>query len=334
MLRFLFLNCLFWGVLAFLSPWLSPEVTWLAAFLAFSIPVWLLAISGFILFYAAKRRWLVVAYSLLILVLGGGLHLRASFGGGAGKGSPELRVVSQNVRYFRQDDGTPMPANARALEEFLQDREADIVCLQEFTNLNRAVVARLRRQFPYAHFFVQRGTLDGFGIATFSRFPILLAREVSFNDSPVNAALITDLQLPSGDTLRVCNLHLHSFGLHQSKDLKEVISRLKKGVSLQARQLKKLLAQVENKKTFATLFCGDFNATPYSYVYRYMSRNYQNSFENSGSGIGTTYRGNIPFLRIDHQFFTKNLHNFRTEVAQEAVYSDHYPLISDYRLVK
>jgi endonuclease/exonuclease/phosphatase family metal-dependent hydrolase len=48
------------------------------------------------------------------------------------------------------------------------------------------------------------------------------------------------------------------------------------------------------------IVCGDFNDTPLSYSYRLMSKGLKDSFMEKGWGLGTTYAGALPALRIDY----------------------------------
>ncbi|MFN6946124.1 MAG: endonuclease/exonuclease/phosphatase, partial [Cytophagaceae bacterium] len=55
-----------------------------------------------------------------------------------------------------------------------------------------------------------------------------------------------------------------------------------------------------------------------------------NAFQASGSGFGFTYNGRIPFLRIDHQFYSEELKSINCKVIDTLPLTDHFPLISTY----
>jgi len=48
--------------------------------------------------------------------------------------------------------------------------------------------------------------------------------------------------------------------------------------------------------------CGDFNDVPNSYAYNTIGKGLQNTFAEKGSGIGRTFSGISPTLRIDNIF--------------------------------
>jgi endonuclease/exonuclease/phosphatase family metal-dependent hydrolase len=80
--------------------------------------------------------------------------------------------------------------------------------------------------------------------------------------------------------------------------------------------------------------CGDFNDTPNSYTYHQIAKNLNDAFQEAGSGIGTTYIGAIPFLRIDYilyspEFFTPLFFRIIPKKL-----SDHFPISSALRYQK
>jgi endonuclease/exonuclease/phosphatase family metal-dependent hydrolase len=79
------------------------------------------------------------------------------------------------------------------------------------------------------------------------------------------------------------------------------------------------------------LFCGDLNDIPNSYTYRTIKGNMQDAFLKKGFGIGRTYSGLSPTLRIDYIFADKN---FRIKQFNRIVknLSDHYMLVADVEL--
>jgi endonuclease/exonuclease/phosphatase family metal-dependent hydrolase len=72
------------------------------------------------------------------------------------------------------------------------------------------------------------------------------------------------------------------------------------------------------------IICGDMNDTPYSNAYLRIRDSYRNSFEDKGRGLGFTFNGGIPFLRIDNQFYGKGLKVNRFTTNENFIGSDHY----------
>ena len=76
---------------------------------------------------------------------------------------------------------------------------------------------------------------------------------------------------------------------------------------------------------YPVVLCGDFNDTPVSYCYNVVSKSLEDSFIESGSGVGTTYIGKIPSNRIDYIFHSDQLESMEFKTHQVS-YSDHKPI--------
>jgi len=48
------------------------------------------------------------------------------------------------------------------------------------------------------------------------------------------------------------------------------------------------------------VYCGDMNDVPMSYSYHQLRTRLDDAFAESGKGVGGTYNGRLPNLRIDH----------------------------------
>ena len=71
------------------------------------------------------------------------------------------------------------------------------------------------------------------------------------------------------------------------------------------------------------------NDTPISYAYNEFNRLYVDAFTKSGFGIGGTYIGKIPFLRIDYIWHDKTLESFNFQTHQEPL-SDHKAISAEF----
>jgi len=104
---------------------------------------------------------------------------------------------------------------------------------------------------------------------------------------------------------------------------------LRRGFISRAKQIKDLLSSIEECK-YKLILCGDLNELPYSYTYFALRNLLDNAFEKAGNGFGFTYNGKLFFLRIDNQFFSKeiSIHKFMTH--RNVDFSDHFPLTATY----
>ena len=74
--------------------------------------------------------------------------------------------------------------------------------------------------------------------------------------------------------------------------------------------------------------CGDMNNSAFSYVYRIIKGNLQDTFEEAGRGFGQTYNfkyypARIDYIFADPKMSVKSFHNF-----PEFINSDHIPVMS------
>ncbi|HRZ76681.1 MAG TPA: endonuclease/exonuclease/phosphatase family protein, partial [Bacteroidales bacterium] len=310
-------------LISYLSPWISPRVTTLPAFLGLGYPYLASVNLIFIIF------WLIVfkpffLISLLSLVAGFPIAAR-HFQFNARQPVSELdvkaRVMSYNVRMFDFYDWKKDEASLERILTDISDQAPDILCLQEFYNNHTTdddILGKVREleklEYHHAAFDTIKGK-HAYGIATFSAFPIVGQGEVIISEQPRNHALFTDILLED-DTVRVYNFHLASYyfarddydfveGLQKKKDTRnwykrsrQLLSKINKGFRIRAEQAETLRAHMDTSP-YPIILCGDFNETPGSYVYRLLSRELTDAFRQSGSGIGKTYAGLLPSYRID-----------------------------------
>jgi len=70
---------------------------------------------------------------------------------------------------------------------------------------------------------------------------------------------------------------------------------------------------------------GDFNDTPNSYTYEVIGKERKDAFLEAGKGLGFTYAGPIPGLRIDYIFTDEDIKVSNFETLKKGK-SDHYPI--------
>jgi endonuclease/exonuclease/phosphatase family metal-dependent hydrolase len=76
------------------------------------------------------------------------------------------------------------------------------------------------------------------------------------------------------------------------------------------------------------LLAGDFNNTAFSYIYRELSKGFNDSFKEKGNGFGITFNYNFIPLRIDFILAEKlfKINSFKTFKIN---LSDHEPIYSE-----
>ncbi len=272
-----------------------------------------------------------------------------------------LRLLSANVRIFnvypqlRKLDPT---APAKAIT-WLAASPADVLCLQEFYQEPAGTHSRDGELYRVAdrlglgsgrHGFVSKSLVNSagaeFGLAIFSRFPIVGRGEISFGRLTQNHAMWVDVAGPGrGDTVRIFNTHLQSMSLDEGDIVaagssrtgfkskgRGLLRRFVRGAAVRAWQADTLVANIR-RSPYPVLLAGDLNDLPYSYAYSLLAKELQNAWATVGFGPGNTYHGRLPpLLRIDQQFAGPRWQVLGCRVHTEIPYADHYPLEGIYRL--
>lgn len=348
------------------TPYVSPVIWSYFTFFSLLFPflfagmlLWLVIVF----FFYKKFRWL-----FLVLLLVGFKNISASFGLNIPKSfieekkSTSIRVLSWNVQDFIDSQiYTDTPGNARRdIISFIKKNNADIVCIQDFTQRESPAFRNSIKDvintcnYPYYFFSCDYSRKDGdiitkYGTGIFSKYPITdSGRHVYFGRKVAESLAYADVKI-NNDTIRVFNTHLQSMYLKlqwtpelQTDDflnddiafLKETnnqyhqrIKRYDARHTVQAKMIKPILNNC--KRPF--IFCADLNSVPSSYTYHTIQHGLRDAFTAKGFGIGGTYDGFSPTLRIDVvlmskqfkpvQYFSPRLHA-----------SDHFPIVTDIEL--
>jgi endonuclease/exonuclease/phosphatase family metal-dependent hydrolase len=192
---------------------------------------------------------------------------------------------------------------------------------------------------------------DEWGIALFSKYPITEHGEMmkqsfktGYGKKPFRG-MYADIRI--GDTtIRFVNVHLQSiyFGTRDYETIEEfrstqnvsetgiksIVTKLKKAFERRAEQANQL-KQFLNEQDKPVIVCGDFNDLPNSYVVNKVSKNLKDAFLSHGFGIGSTYSGKIPFLRIDYILTSPAFSVQEFKVIKNPI-SDHYPVYTELTL--
>ena len=275
----------------------------------------------------------------------------------------DLTLLSANVRIFnvyaqlRDADNH----SSKAFIKWLAESPADIICLQEFyhepqgSRENGDVFRAAQRIGPAAgrQAFVSKTLTNRigaeFGLAIFSRYPIVRKGVIAFGKLTQNHAMWADVARPARpgarpDTVRVFNLHLQSMSLAEAdivaaattraglrQKAAGLLRRFRNGAVARAHQTDTLVARLA-RSPYPVLLAGDLNDLPYSYAYDQLADRLQNAWASTGTGLGATYHGQLPGLRIDQQFASSAWQILGCRVHREIPWSDHFPVEGVYRL--
>ncbi|MDU0369506.1 endonuclease/exonuclease/phosphatase family protein [Hymenobacter endophyticus] len=356
-----------WVLAAIACVQIPAYTFWPAIFGALTLPV-ALALNLLLLGYWLLRRWPVALLPLGLAVLtwphfqrGLALHPFKLSNAPVPANGPVVKVLSANVRIFNvypqlRNEGLQ---SSKAMVQWLQENPADILCLQEFYNepagtrtQDGAVfrtVDKIGRESGRQAFLSKTLTNSAgaeFGMAIFSRFPIVHRGTISFGKLTQNHAMWADVRLPSQDTVRVYSFHLQSMSMDE-KDIVDsysskaglkqkgagLLRRFKRGALARHWQIDTLVQRFA-RCPYPILLCADLNDVPYSYSYDQLADHFQNGWAAVGNGVGSTYNGRLPFVRIDNQFAGPQFSVEDFQVHYSIPYSDHFPTTATYQLRK
>lgn len=348
-------------LLSCLSPWLDPQKWWVISFLGLGFPFLLflnlLCITGWVIIMR-PRYALISGISLLFGIRS--ILLIFAFHGDTGfdyaRRPGTIRVVTWNVARFIELKRNNNTGSQKRLKMFdlIAQQDADVLCLQEFhtstdTSYYNNIAPIQALGYPYYYFsFDEDGDNHYYSSIIFSRIPFVDTGRVRYPRPTLPDVLMyADLKL-GNDTLRIYTTHLQSnqFGkfdydrirkIRSGEDSmvansKSIIGKLQKGYARRSIQAA-VAREVMDNTPYPYLVCADLNDVPNSHTYGTVRGNMQDAFLQKGFGIGRTFAGISPTLRIDYIFAGPE---FRINQFNRVVkfLSDHFMLVADLELKK
>ncbi|MEN9301624.1 MAG: hypothetical protein RL264_53 [Bacteroidota bacterium] len=337
-------------LVSYAAPFFHPDTLGILPFLGLGYPITLAGNLLLVLIWAILRdRWFF--YGLTVLLIGGTLHFRffSTTLFSDEKGENELKVMSYNVRLFDVYNPDFELGKATREQQFSYIRRImpDVLCVQEYYKQDapsRYVTVDSIFQIMGTNFYHERSahkrkTRQNFGVAMFSKYPMIAKGDVMFDTQSsydYNYCIYADI-VKEQDTFRVYNVHLQSIQLQsnyynddpddpmlnltEETGLRYIFRKLRRAFSKRAGQARRVVEHIQTSP-YPTIVCGDFNDTPLSYAYNQFNRTLIDAFRNCRFGIGATYIGKLPAGRIDYIFHSNDLHSTDFEIQTEEL-SDH-----------
>ncbi len=319
-------------VIAYIAPYIDPALFSWPAFFSLAFPFIFIANVSFALLWFFARKYKFMLLSLVLLLIGYPdikTHLQV-FSDKKIPGKEGIKVLTYNVRGFRQQGLKKEKEIARKIKAVILKNSPEIICLQE------------------ADFFIPKKKNIKFKIKgykkigkgenlIFTKLKIVKSGSI-FDEKDVKFGVFADVVFKK-DTIRVYSVQLLSYGV--SKDINDyeknpekvnskrkfikVLKKLNAGFKGRVTQTFKLKKSLETSP-YPVILCGDMNDPPQSYTYRELiSAGLKDAFVESGKGYGNTYNGYLPNIRIDYIFTSDDFDIYNYKVTK-VKYSDHYPV--------
>lgn len=335
---------------------IHPGKFWLLEVMAAAYPVFLFINLIFLAWWGIRKHRFVFISTAALLI--GYEHINRLYQPGLLSAEetrdPEtIRFMSYNVRLFDLYNWTGNLKTRDSIFKLLMAEGPDVLCLQEYYHSDKGSFQNndtLKKilSMPYAsiRYGITLRKTDHWGLATFSRFPVINEGTVFFTKGKTNFCLFSDLKI-GDDTIRVYNLHFQSnhfkpgdyefienVDVEDSEGLlkgsKNILRRIRKAVRIRAEQAKELALHVDSSP-YPVVLCGDFNDPPFSFAYQAVRGNMNDAWCEEGSGLGTTYIGLPVGLRIDYILHSPSLETAWFKTMKNRL-SDHYPIQAGIRI--
>ena len=345
---------------AYLSVHINPQhIIWLS-FLGLGFPIILSVNFILFLYWLFKRKMLLILP--LVMIIAGAKYINSfvqmpfvnekRIKNRVKNVKDSVNIMSYNVRLFDLYNWTENKETRNKIFTQIEKEQPDIICFQEFY---RADDKKFITKDTLTKFLKANQVFEGFthemrggryfGVATFSKYPIVNAGKASFTNDANNNFILTDL-LINGDTVRVINAHVGSVRFQQgdynyiggkgnsrfypwqevpdSLLEQKIIDRLKLAYAKRSKQVNQIRKEIKNSP-YPVILCGDFNDIPISYAYGRLSSVLNDAFTQCGKGMGGTYIGNVPGLRIDYIM--------HSEKFKAVEFKTHPEELSDHRAI-
>ncbi|MGJ8549162.1 endonuclease/exonuclease/phosphatase family protein [Winogradskyella wichelsiae] len=327
-----FINSLvaFLLLISYILPYIPPKNFASLSVLSLGVPLLILFNIVFFLYWLlrVKKQMLL---SLFVLLLGWS-YINSMYKFSSSEDvvdDDNFTIMSFNVRLFNRFGWLPKKTVKEDILNFIETENPDILCLQEYRNGDPVELE------GYYNFNAKHTEGVKSGQTIFSKFPIINSGSLEFPNT-YNNAIFVDV-VKQKDTIRIYTIHLQSSGIQTDVEkLKEETSghlfkQVRSTFKEQQNQVE-LYLEHKSKSNYKTIVTGDFNNTPYSYIYRMVKGDdLKDTFEDAGNGFGKTYDFKYFPMRIDFILADKDfkVNSFKTF---DIKLSDHYPIKTTLKL--
>ncbi len=338
-----------------------PSAFWPAGFLTLTAFYFFLVLVAFIFFWLFVKplRALISVIAILLAFkpLSNIMPYRFSQPFNKAKDAGALRVMTWNVAQFNIMSDKQHPEVKSQMLNTINEYEPDIACFQEMvaedsTVKNHGHVDEFLEKLNFKNYLYSYNVKEDFwgyahfGIIIFSKYPVINKQTVGFYPNDYNSIFQYMDIVKGADTIRVFNVHLQSLRFSKEnlkyidkpsvededaaiKESKSIVSKFKKGFLKREVQADRIRAEID-KSPYPVIVTGDFNDVPNSYAYHTIGGNLKNAFAEKGSGLGRTFSGISPVLRIDNIFVDSRMDVLQFNLVKKKL-SDHFPIMADVK---
>lgn len=337
----------------YLARYVHTGLFWWGELIAIVLPYLSIAVVLVTLLVAALRRWKLLAFHAVLLLLIA-VRFWPGFlsGSRADASSTPLTILTFNAPdYWGGFDPDTRKARMAALVESVSP---DLFAMQEAGTVFVPGRNGPRAQ-PYVRVLVDslgyhsvrpsgRGVIRS-NLPVFGRIPLSQAEVRDVRYSPQDPDLTEIMRVEfewEGRSAVLYNIHLRSFGqdkpwndqqrlIHNPSQWIPYLRRYKHSFLIRTWEGQRIREMIE-RESLPVIVTGDFNSTAHNYVYRQISesKKLRDAFKVAGRSWGGTYHSRIPFARIDFVLVSPEWDVVHAEVPVVEL-SDHRPLMVKLR---
>ena len=333
-------------ILSYLSMYVNPAEAWFMTIFGLLFIVFF-TVNLILLVWALRRHsgsFVIPLLALLPSVFLIGRYVQ--FSGHDEVSEDAVTLIDYNVGKFNMYPSHSRLADKDACRDsvfaYLRSTGADIVCLQEFRSPKGVGVKEFFSEAMPGYeveYFTHPTGSGYYGNVILSRFPAVGRGKFDFDESS-NMAVYADLDI-RGEVLRVYNCHLESYSLslprlvkaftsREDSKVQEAEEKMRSSITRRPKQVDAVLEDIRNSPV-ESIVTGDFNDTPISYTYQQLKRGRKDTFIEAGKGLGGTYSGLWPFIRIDYVLLPGKCDVLYHKVVRK-YFSDHYPVVTRLKI--
>ncbi len=319
-------------LLSYILPFIAPKTVPFLSVLSLAVPILIILNILFVIYWLVNtgKQFLL---STVILIIG------YNYVGSLYKFSPaknieneeNISVMNYNVRLFNLYKWIDKENIEEEIEDLIKTEQPDILNIQEYHPHKNINLFNFKYKFEKLN-----GNKTKYGQAIFSNYPIINSGSIEFPHT-ANNAIYADI-VKHNDTIRVYNIHLQSLQINtdvdnlRNEDSERLLKRVSSTFAMQQKQSELFIQHLTNCP-YKVIISGDFNNTAYSYIYKKIKGDFQDTFEVAGSGFGRTFDFRffpirIDFILADNSFDINGFRNYNEKL------SDHYPILTKVSLKK
>jgi endonuclease/exonuclease/phosphatase family metal-dependent hydrolase len=319
---------------AYILPFLAPKWFPFLSVLTLILPLFLILNGLFFIYWLLQFKRQIILSGLVLIL---GITFINKFYKLSALDLPvtdkDFVVMSYNVRLLNLFNWLPKKDVPKAILDFINEQNPDVLCLQEYSNYAKIDL----KIYPYHSVFTKGDQIKS-GQAIFSKFPIVNDGQLTFPDTD-NAVIFADIKIGK-DIVRFYNIHLQSIKISpdvevindnveeiNQKKSELIFKRLSIAFTKQQQQAEIVMNHKKSCK-YPLVICGDMNNSAFSYVYRSIKGDMKDAFEEAGKGFGQTYNFKYYPARIDYIFADPKMVVNSFTNFPDFHNSDHLPIMS------